>query len=64
MIEAKDLQMIDAYKDGKLSDTERLAFEDEMRSNPEIGYFLRLGEDIQKILRLFLKTPSMEENAR
>lgn len=63
MIEARDIQKLDAYRDGKLSDSERLEFENEMRANPEIGYFLRLGDDIQRILRLFLKIPSVEENA-
>lgn len=63
MIEAKDIQMIDAYRSGKLSEIERLEFENAMENNPEINYFMRLGEDIQKILRLFLKSPSLEENS-
>ena len=63
MIESKDIQMIDAYRDGKLTNSERLQFENELKTNPELSHFLRLGEEIQKILRLFLAKSPLEENA-
>jgi len=62
MINAEDIKLIDDYRDGKLTEIERHKFENALKTDPELNYFLRLGEDCKKILRLFLQKPVLEEN--
>ena len=62
MIKAKDIQRIDDYRDGKLSGTERYKFESALETDPQLKHFLSLGEECQKILRLFISKPLVEES--
>jgi anti-sigma factor RsiW len=62
MIEAKDIQILDDYRDGRLSDKERQKFENALKNDPELNHFLKLGDDIQRILRFFTQKPTLKEN--
>ncbi len=62
MIRAEDIKLIDDYRDGKLTDKERHKIEHALKTDPELTYFLRLGEDCKRILKLFLQKPVLEEN--
>lgn len=62
MIEAKDIKLMDDYRDGKLTAKEREKFESALKNDPELNHFLRLGEDVKRILRLFIQQPTLNEN--
>ena len=63
MIKAKYIQKIDDYRDGKLTGSDRHEFENALKTDPQLTHFMSLGEECQKILRLFVNKTPLEEIA-